>query len=71
LVPSHLGEHVGEGFKGGVHLAIFALAAVCAAYNAGTALARRDRRLTLQAAGYAGLALWEAQQIRGHWGSGL
>jgi hypothetical protein len=46
----------------------FAFAAICLAYNAGAALTRRDGRLTAQAVGYAGLALWEAKQIRGHWG---
>jgi hypothetical protein len=60
---------VGEEFKGYVHLAVFSLASICLAYNVGSALVRRDGRLGAQAVGYAGLAAWEARQIKAHWGS--
>ena len=64
-----LGCGVSEGYKGAIHLALFALSTVCAAYNLGAGVSRSERRLWAQAAVYGGLAAWEATQVKAHWGS--
>lgn len=58
---------INEEYKGAVHLVLFAFAAICAAYNAGTAIATNSPRLRVQAAGYLSLAMWEASQVKCHW----
>ena len=57
----------GEVYKGSVHLGLFALAAVCLAYNAGAAVVRPHPRLFLNVALYGALAAFEATQVHGHW----
>jgi hypothetical protein len=57
-----------EGFKGSIHLALFGLAAICAAYNAGAAVLLPCARLQRQALLYGCLATWEATQVHRHWG---
>jgi hypothetical protein len=59
----------GEAYKGSIHLALFGLAAICAAYNTGAAVVRPSRQLTLQAGLYGLLAAAEAYQVASHWGS--
>jgi hypothetical protein len=66
-VTDLLHDKTAETFKGSIHMALFGLAAVCAAYNAGAAAVRPSRRLTVQAVGYALLAAFEARQTRNHW----
>ena len=55
-----------ETFKGSIHLALFGLAAICAAYNAGACVLHPCRRLTQQALGYGALAAFEATQVFAH-----
>lgn len=67
LESDMLGCGVSETYKGSIHLALFALASICAAYNAGAALCRPSRRLQAQVIWYTALATWEAVQINMHW----
>lgn len=55
-----------EIFKGSIHLALFGLAAMCAAYNLGACVLHPCRRLTQQAIGYGLLAAFEATQVQAH-----
>lgn len=57
-----------EVYKGSIHLALFALASICAAYNVGAVYLRPDKRLVMNALTYTGLAVLEARQVRHHWG---
>lgn len=58
---------VGEVYKGSVHLTLFGLLVVCAAYNLGALMVRPTARLVGQTLLYGGLAVHEARQVRGHW----
>jgi hypothetical protein len=62
-----LNNGVGESFKGGIHLALFSLASVCAAYNLGAYCVRPQWRLGVNAAGYVALMAIEAAQLKSHW----
>lgn len=55
-----------EFYKGAIHLALFALASVCVAYNCGACVLRPCRRLTYQALLYGALAAHEASQVKAH-----
>lgn len=57
---------VSERFKGSVHLALFGLASVCAAYNVGAFLHRKEWRLGINAVGYVALMAIETMQIEAH-----
>ncbi len=57
-----------EVYKGSVHLTMFALAAVCTAYNIGALLSRPTRQLAVNAIVYVGLMALEAKQVHRHWG---
>lgn len=57
----------GETYKGGVHLAMFALAASFTAYNLGALLSRPTRQLAFNTLVYGGLMVLEARQVRQHW----
>ena len=63
-----LHQSTGEGFKGSIHLALFGLASVCAAYNAGALCVRPEWRLGANTGIYLVLALFEAKQVRAHYG---
>lgn len=63
-----LHQETGEVYKGSIHLALFALASICAAYNVGAVCLRPDKRLVMNALTYTGLAVLEARQVRHHWG---
>ena len=58
------GNH--ESDKGGVHGAIGALAALCAAYNLAACCYRRDRHLRVNAVIYVLAVAWEAKQTLHH-----
>lgn len=60
---------VSEGYKGGIHLAMFGLLSICAAYNLGCAVTRSSKRLRNQFAYYTIAAIYEAIQVRQHWGN--
>jgi hypothetical protein len=66
-VTDVLHKDVSETYKGSVHLALFGLASVCAAYNLGACVVRPEWRLGVNAAGYALLMAIEAAQIKAHW----
>lgn len=55
-----------EGFKAGVHFGMFALAAMFFGYNLMAASQRRDLHLKINVAVYAGLMLYEKNQIENH-----
>jgi hypothetical protein len=57
---------VSESYKGSIHLGLFALAAVCGAYNLGALLSRKEWRLGMNVAVYSALAAFEAMQVKGH-----
>jgi hypothetical protein len=58
------GNH--EPVKCGVHGAVGALVALCAAYNIAACCYRRDRHLRLNAVIYTLAAAWEAKQTFHH-----
>lgn len=60
---------VSESFKGSVHLGLFALAAVCGAYNLGALLSRKEWRLGMNVAVYSALMAFEGMQVKRHWES--
>ena len=64
-----LSPGVGDVYKGGVHLTLFALAAVCTAYNVGAFLSRPTRKLAINTAVYGGLMALEARQVHAHFSS--
>lgn len=53
----------GEGFKGWIHMGLFACTVTCAAYNA----SQSGRKQRVQALVYTALAVWEATQVKSHW----
>ena len=55
-----------EVLKAGVHGAALGLAAVCAAYNLSTWLARHERHSWINAVIYGTLTAWEIQHVRHH-----
>jgi hypothetical protein len=56
-----------EAYKGAVHMLLFGIASVCAAYNCGEAVVRPTRRSAAQAVLYGLMAAHEAHQTRCHW----
>ncbi len=58
------GNH--ESVKCGVHGAVGALVALCAAYNIAACRFRRDRHLRVNAVIYTLAAAWEAKQTLHH-----
>ncbi len=62
-----LREHTGEGYKGGLHLAMFGLAAMFTGYNLGALLVRPEKRLAFNAAVYLALMALETKQVHQHW----
>lgn len=58
---------VSEGYKGGIHLAMFGLFSICAAYNLGCAFTRSSSKSRNQFAYYTIAAMYEATQVRAHW----
>jgi hypothetical protein len=55
-----------EVFKGGIHLCLFGLVAMCLGYNAMAFSQRRERRLAVNVLVYAGVAVFELRQILQH-----
>lgn len=64
-----LHRDTGEVYKGSIHLALFGLASICAAYNLGALSVRPEWRLGANTGIYLALALFEAKQVRAHFGS--
>jgi hypothetical protein len=60
-------DAISERYKGGIHLGLFGLASVCAAYNVGAFLQKKEWRLGLNAVGYVALMAIEKAQIEAHW----
>lgn len=55
-----------EPLKAGVHGAVLALAAVCAAFNTAAWLKRRERHRAINAILYAVTVWWERSQVTRH-----
>jgi hypothetical protein len=55
-----------EGYKAGIHLALFGLATTALLYNAGAFLARRETHLAVTAGLYSALVVFEARLIMRH-----
>ena len=58
-----------ETFKGAIHAAALALAAVMGLYNSAAWMQRRKRHLAVNALVYAALVVFERQHVRHHWTS--
>lgn len=56
-----------EKYKAGVHLLLFGVAAVCAAYNGLAWSQRRERHLLTNLILYSGLSWFEVHQLARHW----
>lgn len=56
-----------EKAKAGVHLALFGVAMVCAAYNLVAFSERKDRRLAVNALLYTAISALEVGQLARHW----